>query len=210
MSTGSRPLVIGVAGGTGSGKTTVVRKICEGVAPATVSVLHHDAYYREFNHLTKEERDRINFDHPSSLETELLVEHLDQLLEGGAIEMPVYDFTDHTRSDRTVRVVPTRVIVVDGILVLAEPELRKRMDIRVFVDTDSDVRLMRRLERDIADRGRSLRSVLDQYRATVRPMHLEFVEPSKRWADLIVPEGGHNRVAVDMLVTKMGSILRGE
>lgn len=209
MTRSDRPLVIGVAGGSGSGKTTVVRKICAGVAPATVSVLHHDAYYRDFAGLTKEERDRINFDHPSSLETELLVEHLDRLLAGGEIEMPVYDFTDHSRSERTVHVTPTRVIVVDGILVLAEPELRKRMDIRVFVDTDADVRLMRRLKRDIEERGRSLESVVEQYRTTVRPMHLEFVEPSKRWADLIVPEGGHNRVAVDMLVTKMGAILSG-
>ena len=177
------------------------------MAPATVSVLHHDAYYRDFAHLTADERAGINFDHPSSLETELLVEHLDALLEGGTIKMPTYDFTQHRREEDTVNVTPTSVIIVDGILVLAEPELRRRMDIRVFVDTDADVRLMRRLERDIADRGRSLESVLSQYRTTVRPMHLEFVEPSKRYADLIVPEGGHNAVAVDMLVTKMQTIL---
>lgn len=203
----TRPLVIGVAGGTGSGKTTVVRRICAGVSPATVSVLHHDAYYRNFAHLTADQRAGINFDHPSSLETELLVAHLDALLDGGTIQMPTYDFTQHTRGTDTVTVTPTRVIVVDGILVLAEAELRSRMDIRVFVDTDADIRMMRRLERDIADRGRSLDSVLTQYRNTVRPMHLEFVEPSKRYADLIVPEGGHNEVAVDMLVTKMQTIL---
>lgn len=203
----SRPLVIGVAGGTGSGKTTVVRRICAGVTPATVSVLHHDAYYRDYAHLDAAERAEINFDHPSSLETELLVEHLDALLAGETIEMPTYDFTEHRRTESTVAVDPTRVIIVDGILVLAEPDLRKRMDIRVFVDTDADIRMIRRLERDIAERGRSLESVLSQYRKTVRPMHLEFVEPSKRYADLIVPEGGHNAVAVDMLVTKMQTIL---
>ncbi len=206
----NRPLVIGVAGGTGSGKTTVVRRICAGVAPATVSLLHHDAYYRDFAYLDPEERAEINFDHPSSLETELLIEHLDALIAGRTIAMPTYDFSQHRRGESTVSVVPTRVIIVDGILVLAESELRKRMDIRVFVDTDADVRMIRRLERDIADRGRSLDSVLAQYRKTVRPMHLEFVEPSKRYADLIVPEGGHNAVAVDMLVTKMRTILSGD
>ncbi len=202
-----RPLVIGVAGGSGSGKTTVVRRICGGVAPATVSVLHHDAYYREFSGLSREERDRINFDHPESLETELLVRHLDTLLDGGTIQMPVYDFTDHTRALETVRVEPTAVIVVDGILVLAEPELRQRMDIRVFVDADPDVRFIRRLDRDITRRGRTVESVIEQYRSTVRPMHLDFVEPSKRWADIIIPKGGHNEVAVDMIVTKMHAIL---
>lgn len=203
----SSPLVIGLAGGTGSGKSTVVREIVRGVAPESVAQLNHDAYYRDYSHLPFEERGRINFDHPDSLETELLVEHLDRLLQGASVEMPTYDFRAHTRAPDTIEVHPTRVIVVDGILVLADRDLRNRMDIKVYVDTDADVRLVRRLRRDVEERGRSVEAVLDQYERTVRPMHLEFVEPSKRWADIIVPEGGHNRVAVDMLVTKMAAIL---
>ncbi len=203
----TEPLVIGVAGGSGSGKSTVVREIVRGVAPETVSQVRHDAYYRNFDHLPPEERGAINFDHPDALETELLVRHVDALRAGVPIEMPVYDFRTHCRQPETIAVHPTRIILIDGILVLAEPELRNRMDIRVFVDTDPDVRLLRRLKRDLADRGRSLDSVLRQYERTVRPMHREFVEPSKRWADIIIPQGGHNRVAVDMLVTKMASIL---
>jgi uridine kinase len=203
----SGPLVIGLAGGTGSGKSTVLREIVRGVAPETVTQLKHDAYYRDYSHLSLAERARINFDHPDSLETELLVEHLDRLIDGDGVAMPTYDFRNHTRSGETVAVKPSRIVIVDGILVLAEAELRRRMDIKVYVDTDADVRLLRRLRRDVKERGRSVESVLDQYERTVRPMHLEFVEPSKRWADLIVPEGGHNRVAVDMLVTKMAAIL---
>lgn len=201
------PLVIGVAGGSGSGKSTVVREIVRGVAPESVSQVHHDAYYRDFCHLTPEERATVNFDHPDALETELLVRHMDALRAGVPIEMPVYDFRNHTRLEETVRVHPTRIVILDGILVLADPELRARMDIRVFVDTDPDIRLIRRLRRDVRERGRSVDSVLAQYEGTVRPMHRDFVEPSKRWADIIVPEGGHNRVAVDMLVTKMAWIL---
>lgn len=203
-----RPVVVGVAGGSGSGKTTVVRALVEGVDPDRVALLHHDAYYRNFGHLSDEERARVNFDHPESLETPLMVQHLEALLSGRAVEMPVYDFTRHARGDRTVRVEPREVIVVDGILVLAEPSLRALMDIRIYVDTDSDVRFIRRLVRDLRERGRSLESVVRQYCETVRPMHLEFVEPSKRYADLIVPEGGENRVAVDMLVTKIRDVLR--
>ncbi|MEQ9570085.1 MAG: uridine kinase [Longimicrobiales bacterium] len=201
------PLVIGVAGGSGSGKSTVVREIVAGVSPEAVSQVHHDAYYRDFDHLTEDERARINFDHPDALETELLVRHVDALRAGVPIEMPVYDFRTHTRREETIPVHPTRIVLVDGILVLAEPELRERMDVRVYVDTDPDVRLIRRLRRDVAERGRSVESVLTQYETTVRPMHRDFVEPSKRWADIIIPEGGHNKVAVDMLATKMASIL---
>lgn len=200
-------VVVGIAGGSGSGKTTVVRAIMEGVAPATVAILHHDAYYRSFDHLDEAERADVNFDHPDALETELMVEHVDALVRGESVEMPVYDFRSHTRTDDTVRVEPARILIVDGILILSEPELRNRMDIRIFVDTDADVRLVRRLRRDLVERGRSVTSVLDQYERTVRPMHLEFVEPSRRHAHVIIPEGGHNSVAVDMLVTKLAAVL---
>lgn len=200
-------VVVGIAGGSGSGKTTVVRAISEGVTPSSVAILHHDAYYRSFDHLDEEERAAVNFDHPDALETSLLVEHVDRLSAGETVEMPVYDFHSHTRTERTVHVEPARILIVDGILILSEPELRNRMDIRIFVDTDSDVRLVRRLRRDLLERGRSVTSVLDQYERTVRPMHLEFVEPSRRHADVIIPEGGHNSVAVDMLVTKLGAVL---
>jgi uridine kinase len=203
----SRPLVIGVAGGSGSGKSTVVREIVRGVAPEAVSIVYQDAYYRDYGHLPHEERAAINFDHPDALESDLLVEHLDALLTGRDVAVPIYDFKTHTRRPETETVPATRVVIVDGILVLADPELRDRMDIRVYVDTDADIRLIRRLRRDVEERGRTVDSVIRQYEATVRPMHLEFVEPSKRYADLIVPEGGFNRVAVDMLVTKMASIL---
>jgi uridine kinase len=202
-----RPLVIGVAGGSGSGKSTVVREIVRGVAPEAVSLVHQDAYYRDYRHLPLEERAAINFDHPDALESDLFVRHLDELRGGRTIDMPVYDFKTHTRSADTVVVEATRVVIVDGILVLADREVRDRMDIRIFVETDADIRLIRRLQRDVDERGRTVESVIDQYERTVRPMHLEFVAPSKRYADLIVPEGGFNRVAVDMLVTKMASIL---
>ena len=204
-----RPFVVGVAGGTGSGKTTVVEALVEGLSPEPVSVVHHDAYYRDFAHLEPEERARVNFDHPDALETSLLVEHLGALLRGETVEVPVYDFTTHLRTSETRTVEPTSVVVVDGILVLAEPELRDLMDIRVYVDTDPDIRFIRRLQRDLEERGRTLESVIEQYTSTVRPMHLEFVEPSKRWADLIVPVGGHNRVAVEMLVARLRQVAGG-
>lgn len=204
----SGPVVVGVAGGSGSGKTSVVRAIVHGLRPDRVSVIHHDSYYRDFSHLPADTRREINFDHPDALETELLVEHLNRLADGGSVEVPVYDFTTHSRTGKILTVDPTEVIIVDGILVLAEPELRDRMEIKVFVDTDADIRFIRRLERDLEERGRTLGSVIQQYQSTVRPMHLEFVEPSKRYADIIVPVGGENRVAVDMLVTRLGSLLR--
>ena len=200
-------VVVGIAGGSGSGKTTVVRAITDGVDPATVAILHHDAYYRSFDQLSAADRAEINFDHPHSLETDLLVRHVDALVRGEPVEMPVYDFRSHTRTDETVLVAPARILIVDGILIFSEAELRDRMHIRVFVDTDADVRLSRRLRRDLVERGRSVSSVLDQFERTVRPMHLEFVEPSRRHAHVIIPEGGHNSVAVDMLVTKLASVL---
>ncbi len=195
----SRPLLVGIAGGSGSGKSTVAERIAEALAPEPVARIHHDAYYRDFGHLPADERGRINFDHPDALETELLVEHLDALIAGTPVETPIYNFTDHTRTQTTLTVSPTRVVIVDGILVLAEPELRRRLDARVFVDTDADIRLLRRLNRDLSERGRSLDSVIRQYEETVRPMHLEFVEPSKRYADIIVPRGGENQVAIQMV-----------
>lgn len=202
-----RPIVIGVAGGSGSGKTTVVREIVRGLGRGQVTVIHHDAYYRDTGVMPLEERARINYDHPDSLETSLLVRHLRGLLRGEAIEVPKYDFTNHVRLAETDTALPRKVVILDGLLILWDRELRRLMDIKVFVDTDADVRFIRRLSRDIRERGRSAQSVIEQYVATVRPMHLEFVEPSKRYADLIVPEGGHNRVAVDMLLTKVRSIL---
>jgi uridine kinase len=203
------PIVVGVAGGTGSGKTTIVREILKGLNSDSVLLIQHDAYYRDRSHLPSEERANINYDHPDALETSLLVEHLQQLLAGQAVEIPIYDFVTHTRKPEHRRVEARKVIVVEGILILADPNLRKLFDIKIFVDTDADIRFIRRLERDIAERGRTRESVVGQYLQTVRPMHLEFVEPSKRYADVIVPEGGYNSVAVDMIITKIKSVIEG-
>jgi uridine kinase len=196
-----------VAGGSGSGKTTVVREIIRKIGKQQVTVIHHDSYYREVGHLSLDERTRINYDHPDSLETPLLVEHLNTLRGGASVQVPVYDFADHNRTAQTVDAQPRKVIIVDGLLILWDAELRALMDIKVYVDTDADLRFIRRLKRDINDRGRSAESVIDQYTTTVRPMHLEFVEPSKRYADVIIPDGGYNRVGVDMLLTKIRSVL---
>ena len=200
---GSRPLILGVAGGSGSGKTTVVSRIIRAMEPVPVSLLHHDSYYRDHPDLSDQERARLNYDHPDVLETPLLADHLRELLAGQAVEEPVYDFTTHSRTDETRRIDPNPVVIVDGILILAEPELRELMDIRVFVETDSDLRFIRRLLRDTQERGRSVDSVIRQYQETVRPMHLEFVEPSRRHADVIVPFGRENRVAISMLVARL-------
>ena len=201
-------MIIGIAGGTGSGKTTVARAIYDRVGRDRIEWISHDSYYRNFEGLTPEQRHNINFDHPDALETELLVRHLDVLAKGAAIEVPVYDFTTHARKlDQTQRVEPRKVIIVEGILVLAEPELRKRIDIKLFVDTPPDIRFVRRLMRDISARGRSVESVIEQYVTTVRPMHEEFVEPSKRYADLIIPEGGENLVAIDAIIARVEGLL---
>ena len=197
------PIVIGVCGGTGSGKTTVVQVILERVGAERIAYIQHDSYYRDQSHLPPEERARVNYDHPDSLETELLVKHVRQLLDGQMVEVPIYDFTTHTRTKRTHRVEPRRVILVEGILIFAEPALRDLMDVKIYVDTDADIRFIRRLQRDIAERGRTMESVIEQYLTTVRPMHLEFVEPSKRYADVIIPEGGFNVVALDMVVARI-------
>lgn len=201
-----RPLFIGLAGGSGSGKTTIAEEVVDRLE-GRVSLLHHDAYYRNMVELTREERARVNYDHPKSLETELLIEHLENLRIGLAIEHPVYDFASHLRSGDTIRIEPAPVVVVEGILVLSEPALRSELDLKIFVDTDPDLRLARRLERDIAERGRSVDSVITQYFSTVRPMHLEFVEPSRRYADLIIPEG-YNPAAVATVVELIRSRLR--
>lgn len=201
------PVLVGVAGGTGSGKTTVVSEIVKELKTGEVAIIAHDAYYRDRSHMPVQERSQVNYDHPDALETSLLVEHLKLLRRGQAIDMPCYDFATHTRRPETQKVIPCKVIVVEGILILAEPFLRELFAIKIFVDTDADIRFIRRMERDIAERARTRASVVEQYLQSVRPMHLEFVEPSKRFADVIIPDGGYNRVAVDMLLTKLRSII---
>jgi uridine kinase len=204
------PIIIGIAGGTGSGKTTVARVILERVGAHHIALLPHDAYYKDLGDLPQAQRALINFDHPNSLDTPLLVQHLQRLKNGQAIELPVYDFKTHTRTSQTVLIMPQPVIIVEGILIFAEPQLRALFDVKIFVDTDADTRFIRRLQRDIAERGRTSDSVIQQYLNTVRPMHLEFVEPSKRYADVIIPEGGLNTVAMDMVVARIRALLRGE
>jgi uridine kinase len=196
-------LVVGIAGGTGSGKTTVAHKLAAAMPPGRCITIEHDAYYRDQAHLSLEERTKINYDHPGSLESDLLAKHLAELRAGRPVEIPIYDFATHTRRVDRRRVSPSKVIIVEGILVFTEPALREQMDIKIFVDTDADIRLIRRIRRDLEQRGRSFQSVRDQYYQTVRPMHLEHVEPSKRWADLIVPEGGDNKVALDVLLGQL-------
>jgi len=195
----NRPLVIGVAGGSGSGKTTVVRRIIESIGADDILLLQHDFYYRDLAHIPFEDRLLQNFDHPLSLETELMIRHIQALTEGYAVEIPQYDFANHIRMEQTVKATPRKVILIDGILIFYEKELRSLLDIKLFVDTDNDIRLLRRIKRDIIERGRSLESVLHQYEHFVRPMHFEFVEPSKRYADVIIPHGGQNNVALEMV-----------
>ena len=201
-------LVIGIAGGTGSGKTTVAKKVESAVPIEQVNRIEHDSYYRDRSDLTYEQRCGLNFDHPSSLETSLFVEHVRALKAGQAVEVPVYDFTTHRRKETSRRATPKPILIVEGILALAEPDLRAEMDIKIFVDTDSDIRAFRRIRRDLEERGRDFDSIRTQYYETVRPMHLQFVEPSKRWADLIMPEGGQNRVALDVLISKLKSVIK--
>ena len=195
-------LVIGIAGGTGSGKTTLMNQIIEKFSN-DITVLSHDNYYKRHDELTYEQRCELNYDEPAALETDLMARHLDQLRQGEAIECPVYDFTVHNRSNETITIVPRKVIIVEGILIFEDKPLRDLMDIRIFVDTDADVRLCRRIKRDVEERGRTLESVLTQYQTTVKPMHEKYVEPSKRFADLVVPEGGRNLVALDMITGRI-------
>ncbi len=204
------PLVIGIAGGSGSGKTTVANSILKQVGAHRIAYLPHDAYYRDLADLPFNQRVRVNFDHPDSLESELLIEHIIKLKQWQAVDLPIYDFTHHVRTDQTIRVEPQRVILVEGILIFSEKTLRELFDVKIFVDTDADLRFIRRLDRDISERGRTVRNVIDQYLNTVRPMHLEFVEPSKRYADVIIPEGGMNTVALDMVVSRVEDLLRPE
>lgn len=199
-------LTIGIAGGTGSGKTTITKKIIAEFG-SDVSVIHHDSYYKAHDDMTFEERCKLNYDHPDSFDTPLLLKHLHALKSGKAIEAPVYDYTVHNRSQETERINPARVLLVEGILIYAEPELCRELDIKIYVDTDADVRILRRIVRDVKKRGRTLDSVIDQYLTTVKPMHEEFVEPSKRRADIIIPEGGRNTVALEMVLERIRGYL---
>jgi uridine kinase len=204
---GRKPCILGVAGGTGSGKTTVVRSILDAVGPHRIALIEQDSYYRDIAWRGEAELLEHNFDHPSALDNELLVAHLAALKAGYPVEVPIYDFVRHRRTPRTRRVMPLPVILLEGILIFVEPILRQLLDLKIYVDTDADLRLIRRLGRDMSERGRSVQDILRQYLETVRPMHLEFVEPSKRWADLIIPEGGENRVALEMVVARVEKLL---
>ncbi len=198
-----KPFIIGIAGGTGSGKSTVAEKICDGLPPGMGSLIDHDSYYRHFPDIPLEERKLINYDHPDSLDNELLVSHLDQLRSGETAQVPQYDFVTHLRQPESRRIPPTPVIIVEGILVFVDERIRERLALKVFVDTTADIRVFRRIRRDMESRGRTFDEIREQYYTTVRPMHLQFVEPSKQWADLIVPEGGNNKVAIDVLLTNL-------
>lgn len=202
-----KPILIGITGGTGSGKSTVSREILKAIHDKNVAIIEQDSYYKNQSHLTFKERIETNYDHPFAFDNELLVEHLIDLLNNKPIEKPIYDFERHTRKAETIRVEPKHIIILEGILILNDEEIRDLCDIKIFVDTDSDVRVIRRIERDIKERGRTLDSVIDQYMTTVRPAHIQFVEPSKKHADIIIPEGGYNKVAIDIIATKINSIL---
>jgi uridine kinase len=202
-----KPLVLGIAGGTGSGKSTIANAIAEGLPPDSCVTIDHDSYYRHHPDMPLEERQALNYDHPDALDNELLLQHLDLVRAGQPIEIPSYDFVTHQRRAETRPVKPAPVVVVEGILVFVDPEIRKRLDVKIFVDTDADIRVMRRIRRDMEQRGRTFHQIREQYYKTVRPMHLQFVEPSKRWADLIIPEGGANAVALDMVIGRLLNVL---
>ncbi|MDF2592739.1 MAG: udk [Clostridia bacterium] len=208
--TKKRPVIIGITGGTGSGKSTIARAIFESVPKKKASIIEQDCYYKNQSHLPPEERVKVNYDHPLAFDTDLMITHLKQLLSGQAIEKPQYDFTVHNRKKETITVEPRDIILVEGILVLDSPKVRELMDIKIFVDTDADVRVIRRIMRDMNERGRTLESVINQYLEVVKPMHFEFVEPTKRYADIIIPEGGHNKVAIDIMVAKIKTIIDSE
>jgi len=201
-------ILIGIAGGTGSGKTLVANNIYSELGSDKVIILYQDSYYKDLGHLTPEKRNKQNFDHPDAIDSTLLIQHIKALLHGEAIQQPIYDFVTHTRNKETKIIGPHTIIVLEGILILDNPKLRNLMDIKIYVDSDSDIRVLRRIKRDILERGRRLESVIDQYEESVRPMHLQFVEPSKRYADIIIPEGGLNKVAIDLVKTKIEALLR--
>lgn len=203
----NRPILIGICGGTGSGKSTVAKAIFESLPEKNISIIEQDAYYRDQTHLKMEERVKTNYDHPLAFDTDLLVEHMATLLEGKAIEKPNYNFSNHTREEFTTTIEPKDIIILEGIMILEEKRLRDLMDIKIFVDTDADVRIIRRIVRDIQERGRTLDSVINQYLHTVKPAHEQFIEPTKKFADLIIPEGGYNKVAIDIMVAKVRSIV---
>lgn len=203
----NKPLLIGITGGTGSGKSTVAKAICESLPKQNVVIIEQDSYYKDQSHLTPEQRENTNYDHPFAFDTDLLISHLKMLIDNKAIDKPLYDFTIHNRRKETLRMEPKDVIILEGILILDSPEIRKLLDIKIFVDTDADVRIIRRIVRDMNERGRSLDSVIKQYMDVVKPMHNEFIEPTKRYADIIIPEGGYNKVAIDIMVAKIKSIL---
>jgi uridine kinase len=208
MSNRPNPLVIGIAGGSGSGKTTVANEVIQRVGAQNIAYLPHDAYYKELGHLPPNQRAEINFDHPDSLENELMIQHIQTLQAYNPVALPIYDFSKHSRTNKSIEVKPQRIIIVEGILIFAVPELRRLFDLKIFVDTDADLRFIRRLQRDITERSRTTESVIIQYLSTVRPMHLEFVEPSKRYADVIIPEGGFNTAALDLVVARLEALLR--
>jgi len=203
------PVIIGICGGTGSGKTCITEAIRDQLGDE-LTIIAQDAYYKPFNRLQLEEKEKINFDHPNSLDMDLLISHVASLKNSVPIEMPIYDFVNYKRLEETITKNPNRIIIVEGILVFENAKLRRLLDIRIFVDTDADIRILRRIERDINERGRNLNSVIQQYRDTVRPMHIQFVEPTKRFADIIIPEGGHNQIAIDMVVSRIKAIMYGE
>ncbi|HHV26099.1 uridine kinase [Anaerosalibacter bizertensis] len=202
-----KPILIGITGGTGSGKSTVAKEIYSSIKETNVTIIQQDSYYRDQSNLTFEERKKTNYDHPFAFDNELLIEHLNKLLEGLPVEKPIYDFEKHNRKKETITVWPREIIILEGLLILNDERIRELLDIKIFVDTDSDVRVIRRINRDIKERGRSLDSVIEQYMSTVRPAHIQFVEPSKKHADIIIPEGGYNKVAIDIMVTKIKSII---
>lgn len=202
-----KPTIVGVSGGTGSGKTTIVQQVINSLGSNDIAVIQHDSYYLDRGHLPINERERINYDHPDALETDLLTRHLQDLCSEHPVEIPIYDFVTHTRKGVTRAVFPKKVIIVEGILIFVDAKLRELINIKVFVDTDADTRFIRRLERDTTERGRTVQSVVQQYLGTVKPMHLEFVEPTKQYADIVIPGGGYNSIAVDMLITKVSSLI---